>query len=121
MIAKYNRWSFLFGVPGIVLQFAGVILADSDAARPLEVGEMRVEWGPSLIKFGILFWTAGLASYAMAKKRASWWGLFGLLGLPGLFSPYLTFLSLLGLVILALLKDRSGEPAVPVEPGPPDR
>lgn len=121
MIAKYNRYSLLLGVAGIVLQVAGVILADYDAARPLEVGEMRVEWGPSLIKFGVLFWTAGLASYAMAKRRASWWGLFGLLGLPGLYSPYLTFLSLLGLVVLALLPDRSGGSTLVSEPGPSDR
>jgi hypothetical protein len=120
MIAKYNRWSVLFGVLGIVLQIAGVILADSDAARPLTVRDMRVEWGPSLIKFGVLFWTAGLASYAMAKKRASWWGLFGFLGLPGLYNPYLTFLSLLGLVVLALLRDRSGGSTAVGEPSPAD-
>ena len=121
MIAKHNRWSFLFGVTGIVLQVAGVIVSNSDAARPLEVGEMRVMWGPSLIKFGVLFWTAGLAAYAMAKGRPSWWGLFGLLGLPGLYNSYLTFLSLVGLVVLALLQDRSGGSAVQAEPAPPDR
>jgi hypothetical protein len=121
MIAKYNRYSLLFGVSGIILQVAGVLLAQSDPARPLTVREMRVEWGPSLIKFGVLLWTAGLASYARAKGRASWWGLFGLLGLPGLYSPYLTFLSLLGLAVLALLQDRSGGSTVPGEPGPPDR
>jgi hypothetical protein len=121
MIAKYNRWGLLFGVTGIVLQVAGVMLADHDAARPLTVREMRVEWGPFLIKFGVFFWTAGLASFAMAKGRASWWGLFGLLGLPGLYSPYLTFLSLVGLVVLVLLKDRSGASAVAPKPSLPDR
>jgi hypothetical protein len=121
MIARYNRWSFLFGVPGIVLQVAGVLVAESDAARPHPVGEPWVEWRPSLVSFGVLLWTAGLAAYAMAKGRASWWGLLGLLGLPGLYSPYLTFLSLVGLVVLVLLPDRSGGSAVAGEPGPPGR
>jgi hypothetical protein len=85
------------------------------------VGEPWVEWGPSLVSFGVLLWTAALASYAMAKGRASWWGLLGLLGLPGLYNPYLTFLSLIGLVVLALLKDRSDESVVVSEPGPPAR
>ena len=121
MIAKYKRWSILFGVPGIVLQFAGVLVAQSNAARPHPVGEPWVEWGPSLVSFGVLLWTAGLAAYAMAKSRASWWGLFGLMGLPGLYSPYLTLLSLLGLVVLAVLSDRSGGSTVAGEPGSVDR
>src|SRR5262249_50653879 len=100
MIAKYNRRGFLLGVPGILLQVAGMWVAQSENARPLEVGETRVLWGPSLVAFGVLFWTAGLASYAMAKGRSSWWGLFGLLGLPGLYQWYLTALALLGLVVL---------------------
>jgi hypothetical protein len=119
MIAKYNRWSFLLGVPGLVLQVAGVVVAHSQAARPIPVGETRVEWGPSLVSFGVLLWTAGLASYAMAKGRASWWGLVGLLGLPGLYQPYLTLFSLVGLVVLALLADRSGGSAGAAESAPP--
>lgn len=108
MIAKHSRRSLLLGVPGILLQIAGVLVAQSQAARPIAVGETRVVWGPSLAALGMLFWTAGLASYAMAKGRSSWWGLFGFLGLPGLYEEYLTALSLLGLVVLALLEDRAG-------------
>jgi hypothetical protein len=120
MIAKHTRWSFLFGVLGIVMQVEGV-LAQSDTVRPHPVDAPRVYWAPSQVAIGVFFWTAGLASYAMAKGRASWWGLVGLLGLPGLYRPWLTFLSLFGLVVLVLLKDRSAASAVASESGPPDR
>ena len=113
MIAKYSRRSLLLGVPGILLQVAGMFVAQSNDARPIESGETRVMWTASLINLGVLFWMAGLASYAMAKGRSSWWGLFGLLGLPGLYRWYLTALSLIGLVVLALLKDRSDSRTTP--------
>jgi hypothetical protein len=120
MIARYNRWSFLLGVPGIILQVAGVLGIEFDAPRSFQVGEARIEWVSSLITFGILFWTAGLAAYAMAKGRASWWGLLGLLGWVGLYQIWLTFLSLIGFVVLLLLPDRSGGSAVESEPDASD-
>ena len=112
MIAKYLRRSLLLGVPGFLLQFAGVLVMFTQDKTPIPVGGTRVMWGPSLIMFGLLFWTAGLAYYAMAKGQSSWWGLSGLLGLPGLqYATYLTGLSLMGFVVLVLLSDRyAGSP-----------
>jgi hypothetical protein len=119
MIAAQTRRSLLLGVTGVLLQVGGVLLHELHGSKPLVPGETRVVIGPWLATVGVLFWTAGLAFYAMAKGQSSWWGVTGLLGLPGLYEPYLTALSLFGLVILAVLPDRTAGPPGPGAGGPP--
>jgi membrane protein implicated in regulation of membrane protease activity len=79
MIKRYNRISFLWGVPGFALQVAGVLMH-----RPW------LSW----IGIGLL--AVGLMYYARAKRRHPAWGLFGLL-------------SIVGLLVLACLSDRGKE------------
>ena len=88
MIKRYNNISLALGVPGIILQFAGNVIAqaDPDAATAL-LGLLVLLLGTGLL-------IAGLAFYAIAKGRSGAWGLCG-------------FLSCLGLIILALLEDRA--------------
>ena len=88
MVTRYNRLSFLFGVPGIFLHIAGLVLCGADVGRP---GALA-----ALAGTGLLF--VGLAFYAKAKGRHPAWGVFGLIGLPGL-------------LVLACLKDLAKQPA----------
>jgi hypothetical protein len=88
MIAKYNRWSFMFGIPGIALQIAGRFIVDSQQPGPRLLGGLSMMCGTVLL-------VIGLSYYAKAKGRSSAWCLMGLL-------------SIIGLLVLALLKDRSG-------------
>jgi hypothetical protein len=127
MTAKYTRRGLVLGAPGLLLQFSGVLVTHVQAATA--AGATRVVWGPSLVTLGVVLWTAGLASYAMAKGRASWWGGLGLLGLPALtalaglpgpYQPYLPALSLVGLVIVTLLPGRPGESSAAGGSGQPD-
>jgi len=88
MIKRYNNISLGLGIPGVILQVAGNILARSNP----EAG-INVLWAlVALVGTGLLI--AGLSYYAIAKGRSPWWGLCG-------------FLSCIGLLILALLKDRA--------------
>ena len=81
MIARYNRWSFVFGVPGIALQIAGNFIGS---------------WGPaySSILLGTILLMIGLGYYAKAKGQSFAWCAAG-------------FLSVLGLLLLLLLEDKS--------------
>lgn len=86
MIARYNRKSLLFGVPGIVLQTAGNILARvSEDREVVNIGTILMLAGTGLL-------LVGLASYAKAKGRHPAWCL-------------LAFLSVIGMFILASLRD----------------
>jgi hypothetical protein len=88
MIAKYNRISLWLGVPGIVLQMAGLFTggaAEGAAGSPL---------GLLLLLVGTALLLAGLAYYAKAKGRHPAWCL-------------VAFLSWIGLLILALLRDKA--------------
>jgi hypothetical protein len=88
--------------------------------------------GPSLVTLGVLLWATGLAAYAMAKGRASWWGVLGLLGLPALtaltaqlglpghYRSYQIALSLVGLIVVAPLPSRSVASSEADGSGPPD-
>jgi len=82
MIARYNRLSFLFGIPGLIVQAVGFT--------------MRIQGhdlaGRLVILVGLILLTIGLALYAKSLGRSPAWGLVGLL-------------SIIGLVILASLKD----------------
>jgi hypothetical protein len=84
MIKGYNQMSFGLGVPGIVLQLAGLYAVTTRGSN----------LGAVFIIVGIGLFIAGLAYYAKAKARSPWWCLLGLL-------------SLLGMIILALIPDRS--------------
>ncbi len=81
---KYNRFSLLLGVPGILLQLFPSVLG----AAP----NSTAATGTYCLGVGLLI--VGLAYYAKSKNRSGWWGLMGLL-------------SIVGLIVLAILKDRS--------------
>src|SRR5258706_15579271 len=84
MIAKYNRLSFVFGVPGLVIQGAGFTYFET--AYPHDDYHL-------LAKFvGGLLLVIGLGLYAKAKGRDGLWGLLGIF-------------SIVGLVVLAALPD----------------
>ncbi len=88
MIAKYNRLSFVYGVPGIVLQFGGALAAGFGRGT---IASFAVIFVP----FGTVLLLAGLAYYAKAKGQSPAW-------------CAAAFLSILGLFLLLLLEDRSG-------------
>jgi hypothetical protein len=89
MVKRYNNLSFLFFIPGMIIQGVGYVMAQrSSDPNPLAV---------TLLLLGTVLAFLGFGYYAKAKGRSIAWGLCG-------------FLSLAGLVILALLKDKSGDP-----------
>ncbi len=88
MIKRYNNISLALGVPGIILQIVGNIIAQANQ------GTNTALLGVLITLIGTALLIAGLAYYAMAKGRSGWWGLCG-------------FLSCIGLLILAVLKDRA--------------
>ena len=86
MIAEYNTKSFIFGIPGLILQTAGWFVRDAEGfVTPL--GSVIALCGTGLLLVGFIF-------YAKAKGRHPAWCLVG-------------FLSLIGLIILACLKDKT--------------
>jgi hypothetical protein len=89
MIKRYNNLSFLYFIPGMILQLVGYVMTENSA----EPNHLAV----ALLLIGTVLAFIGFGYYARAKGRSMLWGLFG-------------FLSLVGLLILALLKDRSGDP-----------
>lgn len=87
MDAALNRTSLLWGVPGLVLQILGNLLAGlGKASLDTPLAFLSVVAGTGLL-------LVGLAYYARAKGHSPWWGLVGLL-------------SCIGVVALALLPDR---------------
>jgi hypothetical protein len=95
MIAKYNRRSFYWGIPGIILQNTGLMAMLIYSTRPdptasilLQFTLMHFVWG-----VGTVLLLIGLGYYAVAKGRNAVWCLAAILGI-------------FGLIILALLKDR---------------
>jgi hypothetical protein len=104
MIKKHNTTSIALGVPGFVVQAAGVFMI---AFRPEHSGI-----GVALALVGAALLIAGLAYYAMAKGRHPAWCLVVLvLALLGQFVSVLLapLLTLLGYAVLGLLKDHSVE------------
>jgi hypothetical protein len=89
MIQHYNRKSFYFGIPGLILQIAGNITTNFFKEQfPLAaIGVLALFAGTGLL-------IAGFAYYAKAKGRHPAWCLMALL-------------SIIGLIILGLLKDKS--------------
>ncbi len=84
MIAKYSRWGFAVGVPGLVLQIAGCFIS-----------QQQYVLGGVCMVFGTALLSIGLSYYALAKGRSPAWGC-------------MTFLSVIGMIVLAVLRDRSG-------------
>ncbi len=78
--------SFMFGIPGILIQCFGLYLVEG-------TGNSR---GWLIVAIGVVTFIIGLAFYAKAKTRSPWWCLLGLF-------------SLLGMIILALIPDESYE------------
>ena len=92
MIKRYNNLSFLFFIPGFIVQVAGVVLSKQrDPSQPPSPAVTLLLFG------GLVLMFTGFALYSKAKGRSPLWGFCG-------------FLSLLGLIVLALLKDKSGDP-----------
>ncbi len=86
MIAEYNRKSFIFGIPGIILQFIGYFVRSPRM--------MITFWGIPVA--GTCLLLVGLVYYAKAKGRHPAWSLFGLL-------------SIIGVIVLGCLEDKSGQ------------
>jgi hypothetical protein len=86
MIKEYNRRSFYFGIPGIILQIAGQLMRDS-IGEPTAIGAIISLIGTALLLIGFSY-------YAKAKGRHPAWCL-------------MAFLSIIGLIVLACLKDKS--------------
>jgi hypothetical protein len=86
MIAEYNTKSFVFGIPGLVLQTVGYFIRDAEGVMT-PLGFIIAICGTVLLLVGFIF-------YAKAKGRHPAWCMFGLL-------------SIIGLIVLACLKDKS--------------
>ncbi len=91
MVKRYNTLSFLFFIPGIIIQIAGLVMNNNQPEGSLNSVALL------LLLVGTALAITGFGYYAKAKGRSMAWGLFGFIGLPGLLA-------------LAILKDRSGDP-----------
>jgi len=87
MIAKYNRWSFVFGVPGVFLQITGYFMAGLGQGATASLGAV-------FMVFGVFALMIGLAYYAKAKGQSWAW-------------CAAAFLSILGLLLLLILEDKT--------------
>lgn len=86
MDSTLNRTSLRWGVPGLILQTLGPVVAASQAVPIIDV--IAVLGAVA----GTVMWLVGLGYYAQAKGHSQWWGLVG-------------FLSILGIAVLAFLPD----------------
>jgi hypothetical protein len=91
VIKRYNNLSFLFFIPGVIIQIAGFVLNKDQPPDSFSTVALI------LLVAGTALAVTGFGYYAKAKGRSPAWGLAG-------------FLGILGLLVLALLKDRSGDP-----------
>jgi hypothetical protein len=110
MITEYNRKSFYWGIPGIIVQSVGAIAVMryyasidplSAQPEPLSIILMRLV---GLAGTGLLM--VGLSYYAKAKGRSPAWCLFA-------------FLPLIGIIVLACLKDKAVTPDEAMTDGQP--
>ena len=87
MIAKYNRISLCWGIPGIILQNAGLIavMSYTAKARPAEAIPPYIPYMQLMCGAGTVLLLIGLAYYAAAKGRSAVWCLSAFLGIIGLF------------------------------------
>jgi hypothetical protein len=100
MNANENRKSLVWGVSGIVVQIAGMVLTSVSETRFLS------SIGLIVMSAGFALLTAGLVYYAKAKGRHPTWGFMGLL-------------SGIGLIVLACLQDRAPATPPPLPSMPP--
>jgi len=84
MIKRYNNLSFVFGVPGLILQVVGNFKLSSPEPR----------LGLLLYLAGTVLLLIGFSYYAIARGRHPAWCL-------------MAFLSCIGLIVLAFLRDQS--------------
>lgn len=94
MDAALNRKSLTFGIPGIILQLAGNVMANMGTSNPQNPNWAMALGGLAVALVGTALLIYGLALYAQAKGQSGWWGLMGLL-------------SCIGLLVLALLPDKT--------------
>jgi hypothetical protein len=92
MIARYNRWSFVFGVPGVTLQIVGRLMMMHASQQGGPTPSAWLWYGAMVL--GTVLLMIGLAYYAKAKGQSFAWCIAA-------------FLSILGLLLLLLLEDRS--------------
>lgn len=93
MIKEYNRRSFYFGVPGVLIQGFGYFAEFLNNNRAAGAGQPMIRSSVFFL-IGSIFLLIGLMYYAKAKGRNPAWSLLG-------------FLSIIGIIILALLPDKS--------------
>jgi hypothetical protein len=87
MDSTLNRTSLRWGVPGLILQTLGPVVA-------LNADEPIVDLLALLSAVaGTVMWLVGLGYYAQAKGQSQWWGLVG-------------FVSILGIAVLVFLPDK---------------
>jgi len=86
MIARYNRLSFAFGIPGLILQGLGY-MATNDKKMGIEEGA-----AVAITLVGTIILMVGFALYAKSRGRSPVWCVMGLL-------------SIVGLIVLGVLKD----------------
>ncbi len=75
MSRKDNNISLAFGIPGIIAQVGGYIIAEDDKL---------VLVGLTIMLLGVILFCMGLAFYAKAKGHSPAFGICGLFGLIGL-------------------------------------
>ena len=97
MIKRYNNLSFVYAVPGIVLQIVGHVVSQG-AKEPASL-----LLGVAILLIGTALLMVGIAYYAKSRGRSPVWCLMGLL-------------SCIGLIVLLLLKDRAVETEEPTRP-----
>ncbi len=94
MIARFNRISLLYGIPGILLQIAAPLVGYWIVPDVPQFQGVAAELQAVVALIGTSLLLAGLAYHAKAKGRSPWWCL-------------LAFFSCIGWLGLALLQDRS--------------
>ena len=94
MIAKYNRRSLYWGIPGAWLHLcsAMTMVAQAGGGADSTVSQAERLGGMSVVLLGTVLLMIGFYYYARAKGRTGFWWLFGLIG------P-------IGIVVLVCLKD----------------
>jgi hypothetical protein len=98
MIAKYNRKSLVFGIPGILLQLGWLALIVFIGLQGGSHSKALPDWAAMMfgcsIILGAILWLVGSCYYALAKGYST------AVGLLGIFSW-------IGLLILFVLPDKT--------------
>ena len=94
---SYNRKSFYWGIPGIILQIIGFVMAMNYLSqldmRTYQQETLHITFARFALLLGCILLLVGCAYYAKMKGRSPAWCL-------------VSFLGIIGLVILACLKDK---------------